>query len=84
MFTTCRKFQGLEADAIILIDVVADTFDSYNKLMFYVGTSRARFNLSVICNMSEEDCEYAIAQLDVQSAKKPKKTLAAALNALLA
>ena len=52
--------------------------------MFYVGTSRARFNLSVICNMSEEDCEYAIAQLDVQSVKKPKKTLAAALNALLA
>ena len=84
LFTTCRKFKGLEADAIILIDVVADTFDSYNKLMFYVGTSRARFNLSVICNMSEEDCEYAIAQLDVQSVKKPKKTLAAALNALLA
>lgn len=81
--STCRKFKGLEADAIILVDVVADTFDNYNKLMFYVGASRARFNLSVICNMTEDDCKYAIAQLDVQSTKKPKKTLAAALNTLL-
>jgi superfamily I DNA/RNA helicase len=81
--STCRKFKGLEADAIILVDVVADTFDNYNKLMFYVGASRARFNLSVICNMSEEECKYAIAQLDAQSTKKPKKALAAALNTLL-
>lgn len=82
-FTTCRKFKGLEADAVILVDITSDTFDNYNRLMFYVGASRARFNLTIICSMSEDDCYQAIAELDVQSTKKPKKVLAAALNALL-
>ena len=81
--STCRKYKGLEADAIILIDVSADTFDNYNKLMFYVGASRARFRLNVVCDMNEDDCVQALEELDIQGAKKPKKALAAALNSLL-
>lgn len=82
--STCRKFKGLEADAIILIDVTADTFEGCSKLMFYVGASRARFRLSVICNMAEDDCIKALNELEIPEGKKPKKALAAALNSLLA
>lgn len=55
-FTTCRKFKGLEADAIILIDVDSDSFNSKNVLIYYVGTSRARLKLDVITQLSDNDC----------------------------
>jgi len=82
-FSTCRKFKGLEADAIILVDVIADTFDRTNKMLFYVGASRARFSLNIVCNMTEDDCIQTLAELGVQANKKPKKMLAASLNSLL-
>lgn len=84
-FTTCRKFKGLEADAIILIDVTKKGLGIRENLNFYVGASRARFFLSIICQMSEEDCIVALKELDENIAvtKRPQKALAAALNALL-
>lgn len=48
VFTTCRKFKGLEADAIILIDVDEDTFGSEAVQRFYVGASRARLAISFL------------------------------------
>ncbi len=81
-FTTCRKFKGLEADAIIIIDVTKKTLDN-NNLNFYVGASRARFYLSVICKMNDNDCIEVLKRFDATNAKKPKKALAAALNSLL-
>ena len=53
------------------------------SLVFYVGASRARFFLSVVCQMSEDDCEKSLEELDIYDYKRPKKALAAALNALL-
>ncbi len=82
-FTTCRKFKGLEADAIILVDVTKKTMKQSESLVFYVGASRARFFLSVVCQMSEDDCEKSLEELDIYDYKRPKKALAAALNALL-
>ncbi len=38
-YTTCRKFKGLEADAVILIDVDESIFEEEHKLLYYVGTS---------------------------------------------
>ena len=84
-FTSCRKFKGLEADAIVLIDVTRSTFYvDGNNLLFYVGASRARFLLSIIVNMSNDECKSVseILGYTVQS-KSPKKMLAASLNALL-
>ena len=81
-FTTCRKFKGLEADAMILIDVTKQTFDYNKKLIFYVGASRAKFNLFLVCNMSENDCKNIAESLNV-NAKRPYKAFAAALNASL-
>ena len=54
-FTTCKKFKGLEAQAIIVIDLNKDSFDGKNGMQFYVGTSRARNRLELICMLSEED-----------------------------
>ena len=84
-FTSCRKFKGLEADAIVLIDVMRSTFDvGGNNLVFYVGASRARFRLSIIVNMSDDECRFVSEILgNTLQGKPPKKMLAASLNALL-
>ena len=81
-FTTCRKFKGLEADAIILIDVTKKALNKPENLNFYVGASRARFYLNVICQMSEKDCMEVLTELTgkAEKIKRPKKALAAALN----
>ena len=84
-FTSCRKFKGLEADVIILIDVSRTTFDvDGNNLVFYVGASRARFRLSIIVNMSDDECKSVSNILgSTLKGKPPKKMLAASLNAIL-
>ena len=84
-FTTCRKFKGLEAEAIILIDVSAEILCGTERLNFYVGASRAMFFLHIICLLSDEDCLEVLNALGMNdiSIKKPKKALASWLNALL-
>lgn len=75
-FTTCRKFKGLEADAVILIDVDYNTICYQNKL-FYVGASRARLDLFILCNLSDEDCVKVIQDYGSFVKKNnPKRTLA--------
>lgn len=56
LFTTSRKFKGLEADVIILIDVDAETFNSEEaRRVFYVGASRAKSYLEIISSSPIED-----------------------------
>lgn len=82
-FTTCRKFKGLEADGVILIDVGKDTFDDENVLRFYVGTSRARIRLDIISNLTDDECKEILVDKMKKTAKirHPKKDFASALNA---
>lgn len=83
-FSTCRKFKGLEADAVILIDVDADIFDDKNVLLFYVGASRAKISLDILCSLSDEACADVLQnclRLDGDF-KNPRRRLASALNAL--
>ena len=61
-FTTCRKFKGLEADAIILVDVNKYSIMDNAKL-FYVGASRARLQLKVLGDLSDIDCREVIEYL---------------------
>lgn len=83
-FTTCRKFKGLEADVIILVDVDGETFNSKNVLLYYVGTSRARIRLEIISLLTDEECiEILDNKLNFSGKiKKPKRALATALNAI--
>lgn len=83
-FTSCRKFKGLEADAVILVDVSSESFDEINKMIFYVGTSRARLKLDIIADLTPDDCDE-ILKNDFkieESYRNPKKKLVECLNCI--
>ena len=82
--TTCRRFKGLEADAVILVDVDKESLVGKDKLLFYVGSSRARLKLCIVASLSDKDCIEASATLGRKSTRRPRKTMATALNSLLA
>lgn len=82
-FTTCRKFKGLEADKIILVDVDFNALSNNNKV-FYVGASRARLELSILANMSEDECTMLINNMGSTVKKNnPSATLAKMLGCKL-
>lgn len=84
LFTTYRKFKGLESDAIILIDVDDSTFNKENVMTYYVGTSRARLRLEMITQLSVEDCADILEnKLEYKGRiRKAQRELASALNAV--
>ena len=84
LFTTCRKFKGLEADVIVLMDVDKGTFEQENVLIFYVGTSRARIKLEIAAVLRDEDCKDILSSvLNYQGKiRRGKKDLAGALNTI--
>ncbi len=83
-FSTCRKFKGLEADAVVLVDVTEDTFENGNSLIYYVGTSRARLSLDIITTMDNESCTNVLQSVFEKrgNIKNPQKDLATAINAI--
>ena len=81
-FTTCRKFKGLEADVIIVVDIDKNSFtDEQGEEMMYVGTSRARYKLSCIANMTEAECIEIMDERSVKYNRNTFKSFATALNA---
>jgi DNA helicase IV len=81
-FTTCRKFKGLESDVVILVDMDKDSFeDDLGKQLMYVGTSRARYKLSCIVNMTENECEELMREKDINYNRNIYKSFATAFNA---
>ena len=81
--TSCRKFKGLESDVILLVDIDKDILISEKANLFYVGSSRARFSLSMFAGMSDEDCNEVLTHFKKNKNKRPKKALAAFLNSRL-
>ena len=86
VFTPCRKFKGLEADNVILVDVDGNTFNPEDVLMYYVGTSRAKTGLRIITSLDDEACsKLLISQFGYpkdQGIKNPKGKLADKLCAM--
>lgn len=84
--TTCRRFKGLEADNIILIDVNASTFNKDEVLRFYVGASRAKLGLAIITTLDPDTClDLLQTHFDYpkdKPVKNPQSELAKNLNAL--
>ena len=78
-FTTCRKFKGLEADTVILIDLEPETFKGENKQLFYVGSSRAKLNLEMITTMNENECLTALKNLNYPKIRQNKLKVCMAL-----
>ena len=65
LFTTVRKFKGLEAMAVICIDIDSETFENdRNRNVFYVGASRAMSYLDLITNTSPEELATTITGND--------------------
>lgn len=63
--TTCRKFKGCEADIVIVIDIKKkNLIDLKERLLYYEGTTRARYGLTLFCNLSEEDCQEIVCFFD--------------------
>ena len=85
-FSTCRKFKGLEADAVILTDLDESTFlgnAGQNLLIYYVGASRARLRLHMIAVMEDDSCIRILEHMGkTGKIRQPKRDLAKALNAL--
>ena len=81
--TTCRKFKGLEADAIILVDMDFDLFSSRENKVFYVGASRARHELTMLANLTEEECIEILEMHEKKAGKNIEKKVAALFNAKL-
>ena len=81
-FTTCRKFKGLESDVIIVVDIDKSIFDgAQGEQLMYVGTSRARYRLSCIVNLSENDCCELMEKRGIKYQKNIFKSFATAFNA---
>ena len=84
IFTTCRKFKGLEADAVVLIDVDKDVFSGNQTLIYYVGASRAKLKLDVMAILSNDECQEILTNMFHYSSniRGAKKNLAGALHAI--
>ena len=91
--TTCRKFKGLEAEAVILIDVdqsmweePSSVYDPFPGLMFYTGASRAKHELRIVCDMSGQECAQTLRLIDPscgsKTPNKPVSKLAKRLYAI--
>lgn len=71
--STCIKFKGLEADAIVLIDLDKYSFAGKRGMEFYVGTSRAKIRLDIICQLSFDDYYYVVHDLDPNAPNKSEE-----------
>ena len=78
--TTVRKFKGLEAEHVILVDVDKNVLESGSNL-FYVGASRAQLFLSILANISTRECREVLAKFNNKVKKNdPEWSLAKYLD----
>lgn len=81
LFTTARKFKGLEADVIIIIDADAHTFsDDEDRRLFYVGASRAKHYLDIIFVGDNTQLSEMTVQISGKAFPTPYIGIARSLN----
>lgn len=87
---TVRKFKGLEAGAVILIDVDQTLWEpplaSYQPepgTLFYTAASRAKHELRIVCDMDVDACSRTLTLMDEKAGRHPDKKLANVLGASL-
>lgn len=77
-FTSVRKFKGMEADAVLLVDVeIGKIADPLTKRLIYVGASRANIYLeTAFCeNDSKEAYDHVLQSLTESSQHTGRKGL---------
>ena len=87
---TCRTFKGLEADAVILVDVDKSLWEKpktkYHPkegLLFYTGASRAKFELRIAAEIDEADCIAILKFFEEQPTENSLQKLADVLGVSL-
>ena len=87
---TVRKFKGMEAGAVILIDVdqtlwepPAISYEPEPGILFYTAASRAKHELRIVCNMDSDACNEALVLMGEKTNKRSDKKLANVLGASL-
>lgn len=82
--STCRRFKGLEADEIILIDLDRKFFleNPQASNIAYVGASRAKYKLVMITMLDNKDCQDILDHIHVTRARRvsPYEKLSQQLN----
>lgn len=68
--TTCIRYKGLEANSIVLIDLDKDSFVGRKGMEFYVGTSRAKQHLDLVCCLVEDEYYGVARSLDPNAPKR--------------
>lgn len=87
---TVRKFKGMEAGAVILLDVDQTLWErplvSYRPepgTLFYTAASRAKHELRIVCDMDDNACGRTLALMGKKTGRHPDKRLANVLGASL-
>ena len=83
LFTTTRKFKGLEASVVIICDIDTETFKTeIGKSIFYVGASRAKNALEIVA-LQNEDALKELASAVSGGVSSNKSAIAATLKVKL-
>ncbi|MDD7516831.1 nuclease-related domain-containing DEAD/DEAH box helicase [Ruminococcus flavefaciens] len=69
-FTTCIRYKGLEADAIVMIDLDKESFTGFKGLEFYVGSSRAKQYLDLVAIIQPNEYAQIVSELDPNAPQK--------------
>lgn len=81
MFSSARKFKGLESDVIIMVDVDKDTFSSDEaRRVFYVGTSRAKHHLEIVTLLDDDGIILLCEKLSGKKNKNAKMQIGSYLK----
>ena len=87
---TVRKFKGMEAGAVVLIDVDQTLWESPSMsyepepgTLFYTAASRAKHELRIVCDMDTDACNKTLVLMGEKTNRRPDKKLANALGATL-
>ena len=83
LFTTCRKFKGLEADVVILIDVDSSNLGASDDKNLYVGASRAKFELGIVAVLAENECKEICSLRELSAKRNYQKAIATSINSKL-
>lgn len=81
LFTTARKFKGLESDVVIIVDFDETIFQNEeNRKMFYVASSRAKHILHIVGTMADDKVNELASNIFGEEKKNPKLAISSYLK----
>lgn len=80
LFTTARKFKGLESSIVIMVDFDEECFmNEGNRNLFYVAASRAKHILSIVGSADDNKIDSLSFNLFGEHKKNPKLAISSSL-----